>query len=105
MSEHNPFEAAIDVLECIVKEHEQEVGWKDDVQDWKEAIRILESWPRWEKLIAAAGKIAKRQFLIDYIQEEADFHQAHDELDVCQILKILLDFLRSLPDEKKEGKK
>jgi len=95
MSEHNPFEAAIDVLECIVKEHEQEVGWKDDVQDWKEAIRVLE----------AAGKIAKRQFLIDYIQEEADFHQAHDELDVCQILKILLDFLRSLPNEKKEGKK
>jgi len=57
MSEHNPFEAAIDVLECIVKEHEQEVGWKDDVQDWKEAIRILESWPRWEKLIATAGKL------------------------------------------------
>lgn len=49
MTEKGPLEAAIDVLEVIVKEHEQSDGWKDDVNDWKAAIRVLE----------AAGKVEK----------------------------------------------
>jgi hypothetical protein len=80
MSEHNPFDAAIDVLEGIVNEHEQAVGWKDDVQDWKDAIRVLE----------AAGKMDKDD--LRYVLER-------------WLPPSIRALLESLPDEKEEEKK
>jgi hypothetical protein len=71
-----------------------------------EAIIVLESWPRWEKLISAAGKVDK--LAIIKTMEETTYRPLDCRKTSPGIIGDCLMQIRALlaaiPDEKEEGK-
>jgi len=50
-------------------------------------------------ILEAASKITERQFLLDYIGEEIEFHKSQEQWIQAEILETLYALLEAIPEE------
>ena len=67
------------------------------------AIRILEEFPKWERLIEAAGKIDKETALRAYIEPPVIYDENHQIKDIdLETADLIYALIQSLPDKEKK---
>ena len=98
-------DAAISVLKLAAgttpfRDWMEEDGLEDSLEV---AIRILEEFPKWERLIEVAGKIDKETALRAYIEPPVIYDENDKIKDIdLGTADLIYALIQSLPDKEKE---